>query len=404
MAVALGDVVDRLLSSAGGVIRLKPCWVARDLVPPGRRLGLPEEAYDAGERGFICERWLASTTPADNAVGPEDEGLSYIALEGTDLSLREAVAAAPEQILGRTYASSHAGLGRLAKIFDYADRLPYHLHPRLEQARLVGRNSKDEAYYFPEGIDMGQHPESFLGLHPSFADPALHEDLLKYLVDWDSDDILRHARGYVQVPGEGFHIPSGVLHAPGTAVTIELQEDSDVFAMLQAKNAGRIIPKRLLFKDVRPEDVARFGERFVLDMIDWEANADPWFYENRHLEPLAIDGQGGDGGSESWVYYNTTKFSGKKVVVRPGGTYRTADAGVYNLLVLSGTGTFAGHRVRGGDPDLDELLVVHDAAVSGIEIHNDGLTEDLTLIKFFGPDVNPDVPMIRPPRRLGDRA
>ena len=88
--------------------------------------------------------------------------------------------------------------------------------------------------------------------------------LLPYLVDWDSDLILRHARAELQVPGEGFHVPSGVLHAPGTALTLELQEDSDVLAMFQALNAGRIISKDLLFKDVRPAGPASEGERFPL--------------------------------------------------------------------------------------------------------------------------------------------
>ena len=32
--------------------------------------------------------------------------------------------------------------------------------------QLVGRHSKDEAYYFPPGVDMGPHPETFLGVHP----------------------------------------------------------------------------------------------------------------------------------------------------------------------------------------------------------------------------------------------
>ena len=39
----------------------------------------------------------------------------------------------------------------------------------------------------------------------------------------------------------------------------------------------------------------------------------------------------------------------------------------------------------------DELFVVHETAVQAHEIINTG-SEDLTLIKFFGPDNNPDVP------------
>ena len=58
----------QLVEDAGGVLPLEPAWVARSFLPPGRRLGLAEDAYDLGVRGAVCERWLASTTPADNAV------------------------------------------------------------------------------------------------------------------------------------------------------------------------------------------------------------------------------------------------------------------------------------------------------------------------------------------------
>ena len=165
---AMRDEVARALSEGDGVVRLSPAWVARDFLPPGRRLGLAEDAYDLGERGAVCERWLASTTVADNRVGPPDEGLSYLALDGPErVTLSDAVEADPVAFMGEAYAQTHDGLGRLAKIFDYAERLPLHLHQRQEHAALVGRRSKDEAYYFPGGLDMGSHPETFLGVHPS---------------------------------------------------------------------------------------------------------------------------------------------------------------------------------------------------------------------------------------------
>ena len=389
------ELLETALAESDGILRLEPAWVARDFLPPGRRLGLPEGAYEVGERGFITERWLASTTHADNAIGPPDEGLSYLAVDGPErLTLKEAVEMDPVAIMGEAYATTHAGLGRLAKIFDYGARLPLHLHQRQEHAALVGRRSKDEAYYYPPGVDMGPHPESFFGVHPSIADDRRYEILLPYLVDWDSDLILKHTRGYVIVPDEGFHVPSGVLHAPGTALTIELQEDSDVFAMLQALNAGTIISKELLWKDVRPEDREEKGERFILELIDWEANGDPRFYEHRHLSPQPIEPTTA-GAEEAWIYYNTEKFSGKKLVVRPGAWCTTRDHGVHNILVWQGRGTYGGLPVEGGDPQMDELLVTHDRAVAGVEVRNTG-SEDLLVIKFFGPDVNPDVPMIEP--------
>lgn len=395
MAVdARRDLVERALSEGDGILRLEAAWVGRDFLPAGRRLGLPEDAYDLGERGEMCERWLGSTTKADNRIGPPDEGLSYLATDGPErVTLKEAVEKAPAEIMGTEYASTHPTLDRLAKIFDYHGRLPLHLHQRQEHAALVGRHSKDEAYYFPPGVDMGPHPETFLGVHPSIAERGDHEVLLPYLEDWDSDGILRHSVGFQQVPEEGFHVPSGVLHAPGSALTIELQEDSDVFAMLQAVTGGTKISKDLLWKDVRDEDRESKGERFILELIDWEANGDPYLYEHHRLSPQPIERSRTDAGEEYWIYYDTTKFSGKKLIVHPDCSYVTTDNGVYNILVWTGRGTYGGVEIQGGDAERDELLITHDRAVRGVEVRNTG-SEDLLVIKFFGPDVNPDAPMI----------
>ncbi|MFY1691679.1 hypothetical protein [Plantactinospora sp. WMMB782] len=390
-------LVEELLNEGNGVLRLGPAFVARDLVPPGRRLGLPEQAYDLGERGFVCERWLGSTTRADNRIGPPDEGLGQVVdRDGrARVTLRDAVRAAPAAVLGATYAASHPhGLGRLAKLLDYGARIPYHIHPPQRFAELVGRRSKDEAYYFPAGVEPGPHPETFFGVHPWIVRERAYEVLLPYLVDWDSDLILRHARADLQVPDDGFSVPSGVLHAPGTALTVELQEDSDVFAMFQALNAGRIISKELLYKDVRPADRQAHGERFPLGFVEWELNGDPYFYENNHLPPRPVEPDGaGAGGREWWIFYNTPKFSGKKLVVPPGRTHLSTERGVYSILVWSGSGRYCGHDVRGGDADRDELLVAHDTATAPHPVENTG-DDDLVVFKFFGPDVNDHAPAL----------
>jgi hypothetical protein len=347
-----------------------------------------------GERGWICERWLGSTTRADHRIGPDDEGLSYLAIDGGHrITLRDAVQHIPGMLMGKEYAATHRGLERLAKIFDVDSRVPFHLHPRQEHASLVGRNQKDEAYWYPPNVDMGPHPESFFGLHTSTGDPGNHERLLPYLIEWDSDRILEQSKAFFPVAEGGFHIPSGVLHAPGTALTFELQEDSDVLLMFQALNVGKIVSRDLMFKDVRPEDREQYGERFLLETVDWDANCDPWFYENRHLGPRLIETSRQPGGEEHWIYYNTLKFSGKKLTVAPGQAYSSVDRGVYNLLVWRGRGTVAGLPVDSRDPALDELLVSHDRAVRPIEVVNEG-DEEMVIVKFFGPDINPDVPMI----------
>ncbi|GFP29428.1 hypothetical protein HKBW3S44_00154 [Candidatus Hakubella thermalkaliphila] len=387
-------LVEKLLEKNNGILPLEPAWVARDFLPPGYRLGLKESEYEVGERGWISERWLASTTKADNLVGPPDEGLSYLKTEGKDrLTLKEAVEVAGDLILGKEYAQSHKGLGRLAKIFDFGDRIPYHLHQMAKDAARVGRNPKEEAYYFPEGPDLGPHPETFFGVHPYIRDQKKYDILLPYLVGWNSDLILKHSRAYLNVAGEGFHLPAGVLHAPGTALTIELQEDSDVFALLQALVAGKIISKKLLFKDVRQEDQEKWGERIILDQINWEISGDPFFYENRHLPPLLVEGSRQAGGEEHWIYYNTTKFSGKKLAVKPAQKFTSLDSGVYSVLVWQGQGRYDGQEVKAGEFGSDELLVCHEKATRPLVIENTG-SQELVLIKFFGPDINLNAPTI----------
>jgi len=54
----LRTTVEKAIEKHNGILYLRPCWIARDFLPPGKRLGLKEEEYDQGDRGFITERWL----------------------------------------------------------------------------------------------------------------------------------------------------------------------------------------------------------------------------------------------------------------------------------------------------------------------------------------------------------
>jgi hypothetical protein len=387
-------IIEAAIEKGNGVLRLEPAWVARDFLPPGGRLEIPDALRDVGERGAVCERWLGSTTKADNKILVPDEGLSFFSLPSKErITLKEAVDVSGPSIMGKEYAATHKRLDRLAKILDYALRLPYHLHQMKQHAALVGRNSKEESYYFPADADMGGQPDSYFGLHPSITERKEYNVFLSHLVEWNSDRILRLSKGYRLIPGDGFHIPAGIVHAPGSALTIELQEDSDVFAMLQGLVSGYAISKELLFKDVRPEDRKKYGERAILDMIDWNASGDPFFYENRHTPPIVTDAKGQPGGTESWIFYNTNRFSGKQLVVSPGKKFESVDDGVYNMLVWKGKGYFDGQEIEAGNTSLDELLVCHEKAIAPTVVENTG-SVDLVIFKFFGPDVSKNVPML----------
>jgi hypothetical protein len=396
----MAGIVERELKAKNGLLRLRASWVAREFLKPGRRLGLAEKDYAVGPRGFICERWLASETEADNTIKHPNEGLSFLDIAGEEILLRDAIASCGELLMGRQYAAQHKGLGRLAKIYDFESRIFFHYHQTAVDAKKLGHNSKEESYYFPTGVDVGKHPETFFGVHPYIVEQGKqYEILLPYLQKWDSDGILSTSRAYLNVPGEGFHLQAGILHAPGTALTIELQESSDVMGVLQAIVEGVKQSKDLLYKDIPPAEVAEKAERAALDQLLWEENGDPYFYENHHTPPVAIPSQDPSAGREEWIYYDSTKYSGKRLLVKPGKKFTTADKGVHNILVWRGKGKIDGLDIEGGNFKSDELLVSHDKAVAGMTYENTG-SADLEVIKFFGPDINSDiVPYLKKYRR-----
>jgi hypothetical protein len=370
------NAVSGILAETGGLLRLKPAWVSRAFLPPGKRFGLPDEAYDMGERGYLTERWLASATEAENPIHTQNEGLSFIdAPDGAEITLKDAVEALPGEIMGNEYAHLRKGLGRLPKIFDNAGRLPLHIHQQRE----------DASYYFPPGLPMGPHPETFFGLHPFIVRENRRDILVKYMADWEhADRLLSLSRAYINMPDDGFHLPPGILHAPGSALTIGLQEDSGVCETFQERHAG----------DMPPSEMEDRGLIAAVEQLDWEANGDPYFYENHHTPPVRVEGARSAGSEEWWIFYNTRKYSGTKLILHPGASRHCVDRGAYNILAWSGEGAFGGLPIKGQSHTRDEIMVTAPRAKSGVEVVNTG-EEDLMIFKFFGPDINDDAPMLK---------
>lgn len=380
-----------------GILQMKPCWVTRDFLPPGKRFKLTEKEYEAGKKGAVCERWLVSETQADNAIYTPHEGQSYVKLskKTEDLLLIEALELLGDKAFGKEYYKNHKGLGRLLKIYDFENRLFYHIHQMQKDADLLGLKSKEEAYYYLDA-DLGHHPETFFGVIPSIVEKNLQEKIfLPYLQKWEGDSILKYAFAYQNIPGEGFHLPSGILHAPGTALTLELQESSDVMAVFQANIEGHPQNKRLLTKDVAPNKIKEYGpERAALQQVDWEACSDSHFFEHHHLYPHPIKEELPKGIKEEWIWYNTKKFNGTRITINPGFEYITKALGMYGLFIWKGKGYVDHIFVEGQKVSLtesnDEFLICHDRAVKGVKIKNTG-NENLVAFKFFGPDINNDI-------------
>src|SRR6266568_4331337 len=389
------------LASAEGIVRLAPCWVPRSFLMPGGRLKLdPRDLYALGaHRGGIDERWFSSTTKAAN--GPltgEDEGLSYLEFNGKKALLKEAIETVGDQFLGADVMQQYGGWNVLCKFFDNLGPIPHHLHQNDEYAARVGQKGKPEAYYFPPQYNFKDNnfPYTFMGLNPG----TTREDVRRCLERWNEGDngILYHSRAYKLRPGSGWQIDAGILHAPGSLVTYEPQVNSDVFAMYQSLVEGRAVPWDLLVKDVPPEHHHNLD--FIVGMLDWDANIDPEFASHRrfHPKPVRPEAEMQDCGySEKWVVYSTGHYSAKELTVFPGRSVTIKDAAAYGLIFTQGYGTFGRHQVetpsliRYGQMTSDELFVSADAAANGVRLTNKSATENLVLLKHFGPG-NPQAP------------
>ena len=363
---------------------------------PGGRLKLdPRDLYALGaHRGGIDERWFSSTTNAANGPGtPPDEGLSYIDLGGGKRALlKEAIETLGDEFLGADVMRDRGGWNVLCKFFDNLGPIPHHMHQSEEHARLVGQRGKPEAYYFPPQYNFkgNNFPYTFMGLEPG----TTRDDIRRCLERWNEGDngILYHSKAYKLQPGTGWQIDAGILHAPGSLVTYEPQVNSDVFGMFQSMVEGRAVPWDLLVKDVPPEHHQDLD--FIIGMLDWEANVDPEYASHRlfHPRPVAADQ---DGYSEKWVVYSTGHYSAKDLTVAPGRSAVIRDAAAYGLIVVQGWGSLGKMEVetpsliRFGQMTKDELFVSAAAARRGVTVTNRSDTEDLVMLKHFGPG-NPD--------------
>jgi hypothetical protein len=366
---------------------------------PGGRLKLdPRDLYALGaHRGGIDERWFSSTTHAANGpLTPEDEGLSYIAANGSRVLLKGAIDEIGDEFLGAAVMREHGGWNILCKFFDNLGPIPHHMHQMDQHAKKVGQKGKPEAYYFPPQYNFtgNNFPYTFMGLEPG----TRPEQVRACLERWNEGDngILYLSKAYRLQPGTGWQIDAGILHAPGSLVTYEPQVNSDVFGMFQSMVEGRAVPWDLLVKDVPPEN--HHDLDYIIGMLDWEANVDPCFGEHRRVFPKPVSDEAGmaDAGyREMWVTYGSPWYSAKELTVFPGRSATIRDAAAYGMILTQGIGQVGvmdvetPSLIRYGEMTKDELFVTAGAAKNGVRVTNRSDKEPLVILKHFGPG-NPE--------------
>jgi hypothetical protein len=399
----VGGLLGRALEAGQGLLRLTPTWVPRSFLHPGKRIKLhPEDWYAYGaHRGGIDERWFSSTTEAANDGRVWHEGLSFCEFEGEEFLLRDAVAESGGTLIGESMFKQYNRWPVYSKFFDNMGPIPHHMHQGFEDAKLVGQEGKPESYYFPPQLNNvdNNFAYTFMGLEPG----TTKAQVRKCLEDWSKGDngILDLSRAYRLKRGTGWLIPPGVLHAPGSLCTYEPQWGSDVFGMYQSLVEGREVPWALLVKDM-PADKHQDLD-FIVGQLDWERNVDTHFKEHNYLEPIVDTERSGKGYTDKWIVYGTIDgqqlFSSKELTLEPGASCTLQDPGASGWITVQGRGRIGPLdiqtpvMVRFGARTEDEVFITYEAARRGVRIENTG-SEPLVGLRYFGPDVHPNLPKI----------
>lgn len=387
-----------------GILRLAPNWVPRKALIPGKRIKLHPDDYYAlgGERGGISERWLSSTTSADN--GPltgKDEGQSRVVFDDgkqiIEILLRDVVGELKGELIGHRIWDEYQSWPMYSKFFDCKTALSFHVHYNDQFAGLIGQEGKPEAYYFPVQLNSyaGDFPFSFLGLIPG----TTKNEIIACLKNFGKGDnhITSHSQAYRLELGTGWDIPAGILHAPGSLCTYEPQKSSDVFAKYQSLVNNTAVPESMLWKDTPDSEKGNYD--YLIDALDWEFNTDPAFIKNRFMKPVPVcpeEMTDAQGYNEKWICYKSDAFSAKELTVLPGATAVVKDGGAYGMIVLQGHGVMGVWKaesptlIRFGQLTCDEFFVSEQAALQGVTITNHSQTEPLVMLKHFGPG-NPEL-------------
>ena len=352
-------LLDRIVD--GGLLFFTPTYVRR-IYAGGGRLGL---------RRLWPERWIASTVPALNPHPRPAEGESHLATPGhARVTFRQALEQRGDRILGSEYAAADgATFPVLVKILDPAEPIAFHFHAtdadvRRHPRRFPGQRwGKDEAYYVLPA-PAGPVPYTHVGLHPG----VTRRDLATAVA---RGTVIELSPAFHQRAGEGFYVPAGIPHRPGTALTLEIQQPSDVYTLLEHPGGRR----RLSPDELHP-GFASVDE--TLGLIDYRASSDPHLLERNRLVPEPVHGTRSRGGEETWIFPpRLRKFSGKRLIVRT--RFESVETGPYVLFVWKGRGRLMQQRLLPGD----EALVAAEAARRPHLFAADGAP--LEVFKFFPP-------------------
>ena len=169
--------------------------------------------------------------------------------------------------------------------------------------------------------------------------------------------------------------------------------------MFQSLVRDKYIDKKFLTNNV-PDEYKNDLE-YIVNMLDWDINLDSEFKKHYRRKPKPtkdIDRMREEGYEEYWIAYGSPYFSAKELRILPRRKAYIKEPSAYGLIVIQGYGTFrklsisSPTLIRFGQMTEDELFVTYERAKQGIWIENLSKTEELVMLKHFGPD-NKEAPL-----------
>ncbi len=206
--MSVRSIAQQALEQGQGIVRLKPAWVPRSFCIPGRRIKLHPDDYYAlgGVRGGLDERWLSSTTPADNGpLTSPNEGLSFIVFQDgaktQEVLLRDAISELKSEIVGDRIWRQHKRWPMYSKFFDNLGPLPHHVHHNDKYAKKTGQARQARGVLLPDPAQQSRRHVPVHVLRP----PAWHDEGAGQAVA----DELHQGRQQADRPFGGVSPPAG---------------------------------------------------------------------------------------------------------------------------------------------------------------------------------------------------
>lgn len=353
---------DTWLQKTSGVLVAKSAIVYRNTYFGNDIIAKNSSLTYADARGYVpVELWIMSMVEAENTLRIAGEGMTQIRIDEETVSLSELRKIAETSIFG-----DFADHWPLTKILDIGGApthtsfgteeippIPVHVHP-----------NKTEAYFFPP-TDIPPYNKAHIPVHTRIGlkEGVTQEEFAKRLLQFGRDDSMFELLNEFPIePNTGWTVLEKTLHAPGPAVTFEIQRPADDYNNASWRLGERLTPNER--NEKYKEHVLRGmkNEREFIDtVLDWKHTTDQTLRDTYQHRPKLLE-------SASWgkryqIFFDM--FYGEAWEILPHETMHlsqkdTPQAGI----VWSGEGTLNGNAVS--QSALNEFLVTPHTALEAI--------------------------------------